>query len=811
MDGVRTQWTDLYGEGLQGILYEDAGAWWYQRNKGDSRYYHYDPVHQENAPHLVMAPYDQVAPKPATIGTNTRMQLTDLDSDGVPELLVQQPGMVGFYEQDEDRQWKNFKAFQQNPNIDWNDPNLRFIDLTGDGYADILITEDHCFTWYESLVKEGYAPAKQTARALDEQQGPAIVFSDEEQVIYLADMSGDGLTDIVRVRNGSISYWPNLGYGKFGYQVRMDRAPNIDHPDLFDRRRARLADIDGTGTADFIYFYDDKVDYWPNESGNSFGEKISISHRFPIDDLSTLTITDLFGNGTACLVSTSPLPAATSQRLRYIDLMSSKKPFLLSEINNNMGALTRMQYAPSTQFYLRDERESTPWITKLPFPVQVLERTEIYDQVTGQRLTTRYAYHHGYYDGVEREFRGFGRVDQWDTEAFDILQSDTLFGGNNTNENANDYVAPTLTKTWFHVGHFTDREHILGVYRGEYYQGDAQAPHVEATKLPAGLSPGEEREASRALRGTLLRQEIYADDNDAASVHPYQVIEAGYTIKSLQPRAGNPYAVFFVHERESLMADHERNPDDPRLSHNFTMSVDDFGNVLQAAAIGYPRRVAAYAEQGQLHITVSENQWINVLDEASGFYRLGVPGSGKSYELTGLGDPDSGIFSLEEIQQAFDSAVEIAFEAPAIGTNLEKRLLSSNRATYYSADLTAELPQGQAAFHALPYRQYALVFTPGLVTGVYGPKVDNTLLTSSDAGYLADAQGYWQPSPRQVFDAAHFYFPVESIDPFGNSLTITYDTYYMLAVAMEDALANRTEAQNDYRVLQPWEVKRPQS
>ena len=809
VDGVRTQWTDLYGEGLQGILYEDVGAWWYQRNKGDSRYYHYDPARQENVPHLVMAPYDQVAPKPATIGTNTWMQLTDLDSDGVPELLVQQPGMVGFYEQDEDRQWKNFKAFQQNPNIDWNDPNLRFIDLTGDGYADILITEDHCFTWYESLVKEGYAPAKQTARALDERQGPAIVFSDEEQVIYLADMSGDGLTDIVRVRNGSISYWPNLGYGKFGYQVRMDRAPNIDHPDLFDRRRARLADIDGTGTADFIYFYDDKVDYWPNESGNSFGEKISISHRFPIDDLSTLTITDLFGNGTACLVSTSPLPAATSQRLRYIDLMSSKKPFLLSEIDNNMGALTRMQYAPSTQFYLRDEREGTPWITKLPFPVQVLERTEIFDQITGQRLTTRYAYHHGYYDGVEREFRGFGRVDQWDTEAFDILQSDTLFGGNNTNENANDYVAPTLMKTWFHVGHFTDREHILGLYRGEYYKGDAQAPHAEATKLPAGLSSEEEREASRALRGTLLRQEIYADDNDVASVHPYQVIEAGYTIKALQPRAINPYAVFFVHERESLTADYERNANDPRLSHNFTMNVDDFGNVLQAAAIGYPRRVPAYAEQGQLNMTVSENQWINVLDEASGFYRLGVPSSGKSYELTGLGDPDSGIFSLEEIQQAFDSAVEIAFEAQAVGTSLEKRLLSSNRATYYSADLTAELPQGQVAFHALPYRQYALVFTPGLVTGVYGPKVDNTLLTSSDAGYLADAQGYWQSSPRQVFDAAHFYFPVESIDPFGNSLTITYDTYYMLAVAMEDALANRTEAQNDYRVLQPWEVKDP--
>jgi hypothetical protein len=32
----------------------------------------------------------------------------------------------------------------------------------------------------------------------------------------LADLSGDGLTDIVCIRDGEVSYWPNLGYGRFG-------------------------------------------------------------------------------------------------------------------------------------------------------------------------------------------------------------------------------------------------------------------------------------------------------------------------------------------------------------------------------------------------------------------------------------------------------------------------------------------------------------------------------------------------------------------------------------------------------------------
>jgi hypothetical protein len=42
------------------------------------------------------------------------------------------------------------------------------------------------------------------------------------------------------------------------------------------------------------------------------------------------------------------------------------------------------------------------------------------DRISGNRFETRRAYHHGYFDGVEREFRGFARVDQWDGEDFGV-------------------------------------------------------------------------------------------------------------------------------------------------------------------------------------------------------------------------------------------------------------------------------------------------------------------------------------------------------------------------------------------------------
>src|SRR6185503_10422341 len=88
---------------------------------------------------------------------------------------------------------------------------------------------------------------------------------------------------------------------------------------------------------------------------------------------------------------------------------------------NNLGAETRVDYAPSTRFYLKDKREGSPWITRLPFPVHVVERVETYDHVGRNRFVTRYAYHHGYFDSDEREFRGFGMVEQWDTEQLGAL------------------------------------------------------------------------------------------------------------------------------------------------------------------------------------------------------------------------------------------------------------------------------------------------------------------------------------------------------------------------------------------------------
>ena len=118
-----------------------------------------------------------------------------------------------------------FTPFTSLPELDWQNPNLKFVDVTGDGHADLLISEDDAFWWHPSLAAAGFGPAQRVQQALDEEKGPKLIFADGTESIFLADVSGDGLTDLVRIRNGEVCYWPNLGYGRFGAKVTMDHSP----------------------------------------------------------------------------------------------------------------------------------------------------------------------------------------------------------------------------------------------------------------------------------------------------------------------------------------------------------------------------------------------------------------------------------------------------------------------------------------------------------------------------------------------------------------------------------------------------------
>jgi len=878
VDGAAYQWTDLHGEGIPGILTEQAGAWFYKRNLS--------PINPRPGNHSAQteakfAPVEVVAVKPNLALAGGQAQFMDLAGDGQPDLVVLDDPMAGLYEHDGAEGWQPFRPFTARLNRNMRDPNLKFVDLDGDGHADVLITEDDAFVWHTSQAEAGFGPARRVAQVLDEEEGPRLVFADGTQSVYLADLSGDGLTDLVRIRNGEVCYWPNLGYSRFGAKVTMDHAPHFDHPDQFDHKRIRLADIDGTGTTDIIYLHRDGVRLYFNQSGNSWSALRALRVFPRVDDLVSIVPTDLLGNGTACLVWSSPLPGDARRPMRYVNLMGGQKPHLLVKTFNNLGAETHVQYAHSTKFYLKDRDEGKAWITKLPFPVHVVERVETYDYVSRNRFVTRYAYHHGYFDGVEREFRGFGMVEQFDTEEFAALSISADFPVGD-NVAAASHVPPAHTKTWFHTGVYLGRDHVSDFFagmldardRGEYYRepawrdDDAEAKKrlLPDTVLPPKLTLEEEREACRALKGSMLRQEVYALDGTPKAEHPYTVVEQNLSIDGLQPRGENRHAVFFAHPREAIAYHYERNPADPRIQHALTLEVDPFGNVLKEVTIGYGRRQPDPSlpsevdrdKQTKTLVTYTENRVTDPID--AGFaddYRTPLPCETRTYELTGYtltgaagrfrhGDfvqPD--VNDPKRLAHIFDSEINYE-EQPTNGK--QRRLIEHLRTLYRENKLTALLELGKLESLALAGESYKLAFAPGLLAQVYQrPRSDQPLENllpdapavlgsqAPDGGGYVDLDGnghWWIPSGRifyreqgtpadELSEAqTHFFLPRRFEDPFGNKTYVRY-AGDLLVLETEDALGNKASAGErdaatgavtpgiDYRVLQPKLVMDP--
>ena len=268
-------------------------------------------------------------------------------------------------------------------------------------------------------------------------------------------MNGDGLQDIVKIRAGRLVWWPGRGDGIFGEgsrtcargegagrEVRVASPPREINLEL---QNVYLSDVNEDGAADVVQVRYDAIDVWFSRAGASFTDRVIVRGTpFAPEFLPRIRFADIDGSGTVDVIY------GNAHDWQYVDLMGGVRPRLLATVDNGLGAMTTLGYEPSSIDYMEDlvdadgctssSCEDFAWSfvdTTNGCPpeyatsagdencyisggspvvstvVRSVTTTDRFDEVGGieNLMQTFYAYHDGYYEGIEQEFRGFGAAD----------------------------------------------------------------------------------------------------------------------------------------------------------------------------------------------------------------------------------------------------------------------------------------------------------------------------------------------------------------------------------------------------------------
>jgi hypothetical protein len=556
---------DLYGEGLPGFLCQYENAWYYR-----------EPLRGEpGTAQIVYGPWTLLPLLPNADLSKPMVQiLTDLTGDGCLNWVIAQPGMSGYYTLNPDHTWSLFQPFKGFP-LEFFHLSSQLGDFSGDGLDSVAIINPNNVRVYPNLREAGFARGHEEPHTTD--RLPVFGPAPTEQV-FLGNLHASDLSGLCRIRHDQVECWANLGHGRFGEGFKLGDLPYSY--DNFNTEQMRVADLDGSGAPAVIYLKSDHFEIWFNHGGNGLA---STPVRVPwpagvrYDNLCQVTFADLQGLGCASLLLTVP----HMQSQHWVYHFASERPYLLEGCNNNMGYSATLGHVSSAQRWLDEKQQllsaGKKPVCHLPFPQQVLAWLRQDDEITGNYLMQFWEYFEGYYDRVAREFRGFARVYQTDSEQ-------------EPSKAASGHTAPTKSKRWFHTG-----QRVYQVLLDICLSDDEYTPlgltlysplNKNSRRVRRGKADSAEaREIAYALSGRLLRTEVsQADDPTPARL--FSLSEVRYRVCQIHEKPSS----LLVQELESRSFDYERFMNDPRCQHAVNLAWDLYGMLVHSITVDCARR-----------------------------------------------------------------------------------------------------------------------------------------------------------------------------------------------------------------------------
>jgi RHS repeat-associated protein len=439
-------------------------------------------------------------PGPVTLD-QPGVAFADMDGNGVADLLQASGQLARYTPLRPGGGFDHPVTFSHAPTASLNTGAARLVDLNGDGITDVLETGEDFFCLY---YRDG-ADWSAVPRAIPRNEAPPVSFVDPHT--RLADMTGDGQQDLVRVDGAGLRYWPYLGDGTWADEVDVENSPTL--PIDFEPKRLFLVDVDGDGCADLVYIDTGSVTVWYNQAGRRLSDPSVINYT-PATAPENVRLCDFNGTGTLGVLFSAIPDGPNGRGYLYLDLCGGTKPYLLQGIDNGIGLKTTIRYRSSTEYAVDAAEQGVPWSTFHPFPVQCVAGIEVSDTITGETSTVTHKYHAARYDPVHSAFLGF-----------QIVESTT--DGDST------IPAQRIVNT-FHLG-------------------------LDPSDLSRPLD-ADEVLLFGALRRRLLATEIYGLDDSTDAEKPYRVIRHTYASKLVSGVNGSRIAV--PYETQTTDENHAR-------------------------------------------------------------------------------------------------------------------------------------------------------------------------------------------------------------------------------------------------------------
>ncbi|MEB0091111.1 SpvB/TcaC N-terminal domain-containing protein [Pseudomonas sp. CCI4.2] len=800
-DGQDYQLVDLFGDGLSGVLYRSDKSWLYR-----------EPMRADAAAdsnRIVYGPWQELPRVPvADSRTPVRQALTDLTGDGRLDWVVAQPGTAGFFTLNPDRSWSTFTAFAAFPSEFFN-PQGQMTDLVGGGLSDLALIGPHSVRLYAS--RRAYGFASEIDVEHDDDDLPLLSDSPHELVAF-SDILGSGQQHLIRIRHNELKFWPNLGRGRFGKGQLFATLP-FTYAD-FDAGRVRLADLDGSGAPDLIYIEADRLQIFMNQGGNSFHKPVMRAWPEGVryDCLCQVSTADLQGLGCSSLILTVPHMSPRHWRFDFPQI----KPYLLAQTNNNMGAVGTVTYRSSAQEWL-DEKQvlkaaGAVAVSQLPFALHVVVQQTQQDEITGNTLTQNFQYRQGYYDGLDRIFRGFGLLLQTDTEPSGRLDE--------------AFTAPVLTKTWFHTGRYPEPPPT------GYNNADPDAVPLGAHLLsqfdsasqtdPLITNADEEtlREMMRCLSGSVLRTEVFGFDGNQAQATPYAVQSSRYLVRQLQPiNAYQRHAQMLPLALESVSYQYERQADDPLREHTVNLAWDVLGGLTQGVKVNCARRKKPSDLPPTNYDEYQQRWWQASHDDAQRSYYF----SEALAQYIHLDRPQSWRLGLPFLLRSNAMLIAAAL-LPPNGISYEHFIKADGLFAMLPRVLTGlsiqryiSCADGEATFEALAdYTETAELDEQAL--SAYDRVMSRADLIEKlrEVGYQLipsflpeDGLTLWSVKRGfNTYASAERFYEVSAFKPtrsHGETL-VEYDPYHIFMTRITDPAGCATSATYSYHSLQPWRV-----